>query len=293
MTATSQNLIPLPRLQFFSDNGTVLAGGFVYTFEADGTTPKETYTDPYGAVPNANPVPLDGAGRASIWGTGQFVWQVTDALGNNAQTGPTADPVDELHVSDAMLPVIQAATTSDAVALLGIQQSAAPIGGIVLYGGASPPTDWFFCAGGVASRSTNSQLFGVIGTTFGVGDGATTFGLPDLRGRAPFGTDAMGGTPASRLTLFSAVNGASGGDQNAQNPNLVLTDTGHIHAQETAQTLNLGGSDLPKQAGPNGFYGVNTATAMTGITVTSNLTGTSQNIPPALIINFIIYAGTS
>ena len=57
-----------------------------------------------------------------------------------------------------------------------------PIGTILPYGGASAPSGWFLCQGQAVSRTTYSELFAVIGTSFGAGDGSTTFNIPDLRG---------------------------------------------------------------------------------------------------------------
>jgi hypothetical protein len=65
------SLFPAPQ-QYFDNNGDPLAGGKVYFYDAGTTTPKNTYTDQSGATPNANPVILDSAGRASIWGTGAY-----------------------------------------------------------------------------------------------------------------------------------------------------------------------------------------------------------------------------
>ena len=56
-----------------------------------------------------------------------------------------------------------------------------PIGTILAYGGATAPSGWFICQGQAISRTTYSELFAVIGTSFGTGDGSTTFNLPDLR----------------------------------------------------------------------------------------------------------------
>lgn len=65
--------VPLPdaKLQFLDTNGNPLAGGKVYFYEAGTTTPQDTYTSSTGATPNANPVVLDSAGRASIWIKGE------------------------------------------------------------------------------------------------------------------------------------------------------------------------------------------------------------------------------
>ena len=55
------------------------------------------------------------------------------------------------------------------------------------YGGASAPSGWLLCDGSAWPRNAYAALFGVIGTTFGAGDGSTTFNVPDLRGKAPIG----------------------------------------------------------------------------------------------------------
>ena len=56
-----------------------------------------------------------------------------------------------------------------------------PIGSILPYGGATAPSGWMLCQGQAISRTIYSELFTVIGTSFGSGDGSTTFNLPDLR----------------------------------------------------------------------------------------------------------------
>lgn len=56
-----------------------------------------------------------------------------------------------------------------------------PIGSIIPYGGATAPSGWFLCQGQAVSRTTYADLFAAIGTSFGTGDGSTTFNLPDLR----------------------------------------------------------------------------------------------------------------
>lgn len=79
---------------------------------------------------------------------------------------------------------------------------AIPVGGLLPYVGASAPNSSFALPFGQAiSRTTYATLFALVGTTFGGGDGSTTFNLPDLRGRAVFGLDNMGGVAASRITV--------------------------------------------------------------------------------------------
>lgn len=67
-----------------------------------------------------------------------------------------------------------------------------PTGVIFPYGAAAAPTGYLNCNGAAVSRTTYADLFAIIGTTWGVGDGSTTFNLPDLRGRVPAGAGAGG-----------------------------------------------------------------------------------------------------
>lgn len=93
---------------------------------------------------------------------------------------------------------------------------------------------YLYCNGQAVSRSTFARLFSYIGTTYGSGDGSTTFNLPDLRGRAPFGIDNMGGAgTTNRLSSFlgsSGVLGTTGGDQNPHAHNHGVNDPTHSHS---------------------------------------------------------------
>lgn len=64
-----------------------------------------------------------------------------------------------------------------------------PIGSIAQFGGATAPINWLFCNGQAVSRETYSELFAVIGTTYGQGDGSTTFNLPDYNAISPTGVE--------------------------------------------------------------------------------------------------------
>lgn len=64
-----------------------------------------------------------------------------------------------------------------------------PPGSIQMYAGSTAPQGWLLCDGSAVSRSTYAALFAAIGTTFGTGDGSTTFNLPNLKGRAVIGQD--------------------------------------------------------------------------------------------------------
>lgn len=62
-----------------------------------------------------------------------------------------------------------------------------PAGRIEQYGGATAPTGWLECDGSAVSRATYARLFTAVSTTWGTGDGSTTFNLPDFRGRVLLG----------------------------------------------------------------------------------------------------------
>ena len=64
-----------------------------------------------------------------------------------------------------------------------------PVGVIVPYGSNTIPENWLLCDGSAVSRETYQDLFNTIGTTYGAGDGFTTFNLPDLQGRVVVGKD--------------------------------------------------------------------------------------------------------
>jgi microcystin-dependent protein len=94
-----------------------------------------------------------------------------------------------------------------------------PLGVALPYFGVTAPASAFALPFGQAiSRTTYVNLFNLVATTYGAGDGATTFNLPDLRGYLLAGKDDMGGAAASRITAGAAgidgtVLGAAGGAQ--------------------------------------------------------------------------------
>lgn len=68
-----------------------------------------------------------------------------------------------------------------------------PAGAIMPYGAATAPSGWLLCNGQTVSRTTYADLFAVVGTSFGSGNGSTTFHVPDFRGRFIRGTDGGAG----------------------------------------------------------------------------------------------------
>lgn len=89
-----------------------------------------------------------------------------------------------------------------------------PVGVEMFYAGSVAPPDYMFEFGQAISRTAYADLFAAIGTTYGPGDGTTTFNLPDCRGVALVGKDDMGGTASGRLSNFlSTTLGAIFGSQ--------------------------------------------------------------------------------
>jgi len=186
----------------------------------------------------------------------------------------------------------QVLTSNGAGALPTFQTVVAFTPGMLMpYAAASAPSGWLLCYGQAVSRSTYADLFAVISTTYGVGDNSTTFNLPDFRGRSAFGKDDMGGSAASRLTTAgSGVDGATlgtgGGSQLTQQHTHTVTDPGHNHTYNTKSSLAI-------QSGNTvecwiGSATATTSTATTGITNANYGSGTSQNVPPALVVTYII-----
>lgn len=104
-------------------------------------------------------------------------------------------------------------------------------GQIAPYAGSVAPTGWRLCDGSAISRTTFFRLFGAIGTTFGVGDGSTTFNVPDMRGRVGIGAGT--GTGLTARTL-----GATGGEEN--HALTVAELAAHDHGGVSGSTTSTG-----------------------------------------------------
>ena len=102
---------------------------------------------------------------------------------------------------------ISAGTIGSAMALPSF------VGMIASFGTATAPTGWLICDGSAISRSTYSVLFGVISTTWGAGDGSSTFNIPDLRGQFLRGFDnGAGNDPDAGSRTGGDAVGSSQGD---------------------------------------------------------------------------------
>lgn len=106
--------------------------------------------------------------------------------------------------------------TADPTTLFAPLSGAAPVGAVIPYAGSVAPSNWLLCDGSAVSRTTYASLFAITSTTFGVGDGSTTFNLPDLRSRIPVGagTGTKVATFASRSGNVITVTGLTNASNN-------------------------------------------------------------------------------
>ena len=104
-----------------------------------------------------------------------------------------------------------------------------PTATIVPWSSASVPSGFLECAGAAVSRSTYSALFAIVGTTYGVGDGSTTFNLPDLQDNIPMGksgTKALASTGGANTV--SSTGNVGGATANATLSTAQLSSHNHL-----------------------------------------------------------------
>ena len=171
-----------------------------------------------------------------------------------------------------------------------------------------PPPGWLWCAGQAVSRTTYSALYTAIGTSAGAGDGATTFNVPDYRGRTFLGIDNMGGSDAGRLSAANTLLGTGGaetitvGQTNLPNVNFTvsatvdITDPGHDHSVSNLVSTTQGGTagtdftaDKETWTSTTGSRTTGITAALSGATAASGGSGTAINtLPPYALCHVII-----
>ena len=200
-----------------------------------------------------------------------------------------------------------------------------PAGLVAPYAGSSAPAGYLLCDGTAVSRTTYATLFAVVSTTYGAGDGSTTFNIPDLKGRVIAGKEAT----ATRLTaglsaITSTTLGATGGNEalhtHTHAPTVTASQSAHYHTQPVhyhstpdhnhglvaSYSSGTSGGTFRQGAGFSAFdqvatggggltgWGGNDLTDPTtpAITVSASNANTgaggSQNVQPTIILNYII-----
>lgn len=158
-------------------------------------------------------------------------------------------------------------SAGDKVPALDLNMGLAPIGAVLPFAGTSAPNLWLLCNGAAVSRTTYDELFSLIGTTYGAGDGSTTFNLPNLKGKIPVGLDAS-------QTEFDTI-GETGGEKTHQLTVPELPAHTHTVPRLDSFATNGGSSNNTSQSG----------------TQNSGSTGSDQahnNLQPYIVLNYII-----
>ena len=204
----------------------------------------------------------------------------------------------------------------------GLQSSITPIGVIRLFAGSVAPNGWLVCNGDTVSRSAYSDLFKVIGTTYGAGNSNSTFTLPDMRGRCPIGVGT--GTSLTARTLGSNVGAETATLAETNLPSHTHTATvgtqsaNHTHTGTSGNISADHTHGWGRNVGSSGSYGLrdganrsangtpntggvsanHTHTTTTGNesanhthTVTNSNTGSGTPVGimlPSIVVNFII-----
>ena len=178
-------------------------------------------------------------------------------------------------------------------------------GTVVMTARATAPTGWLLCQGQNVSRTTYAALFAAIGTTYGVGDGTTTFGLPDLQARFPVGAGtghalgATGGAQSVTLTTSqipshthgagSYAAGSAGSHTHTQQ--LTQGDTSTHNHLSTARAAAAPGNAPNMTVNSNNGEINNSGAHTHTVNGTSAATGSGsshENRPPYVALNFMI-----
>ena len=159
------------------------------------------------------------------------------------------------------------------------------LGEILMAGFNFAPRGFALCDGQILSISQNSSLFSLLGTTYG-GDGRSTFGLPELRGRTPVHEGTGPGLPSKQLGKLD------GAETVALQPNELPAHTHTLRALNTDATTNTpGGNVLAKPTLGHSAYKLTPGTRVGMNPAAVESTGAGQahtNVQPTLTINFFI-----
>jgi microcystin-dependent protein len=194
--------------------------------------------------------------------------------------------------SDNSTSIATTAFVQSAVSAVSVAVSAASelAGSIKMWASATPPNNWALCDGQALSRTVYATLFSRIGTTFGAGDGSTTFNVPNYQGRFPIGANpTYSGGSTGGYTDAAVIT-----HTHAASTSVSVNDNGHSHIEQWGQT----GGPGPAASGNNlQTYNLtplpnnSTAPATTGISVSATtsisapdgaVSGTGRNLPPYL-----------
>lgn len=293
-------LLPVPVLKFTDVNGVPLAGGLVYTYVTGTTTPLATYTDSTGTVANPNPVVLDSTGAASIWISGNYTINLTDA-NNVQQPNYPQNGVQDLFTADNVT-----ATSTTSLTISSTSQTLAiqigryfPTGIFLLIVDNNDETKWMH---GQVTAYVGTELTVNVTTISGSGTNSSSWtvslsgpvGPQGATGGTGTGITGPGTTTVGHVVLWNAVNGTT------------VSDAGY--GLGTAAALNVGTSaNQIVQLNSSAQYPAGDGSQITNITgipsVSSNKIvigavtiqwGTGTSSPGGLTVNFgTSFSGTA
>lgn len=212
-------LTPFPKMRFFTPDGLPLSGGKLYTYELGTTTPLITYQDQDGTSPNTNPIILDSRGRCTVWLDAPCTFELRDQFDVLLPDGGDVDPITDF-VQEETLESYYTKTEADTRYYTQAEVDALvagdatvislSVGDYVDTAADTPPTGTLACDGAAYSRETYDDLFALIGTRYGEGNGTTTFNVPDWRGMFPRCWDNGAGVDPNASTRTDSGDGTTG-----------------------------------------------------------------------------------
>ena len=162
------------------------------------------------------------ANRVVLGSDGLLYWSVAQSGPNlGGAQDPTLDTA-QTYWASPKVPTMPAGDDSQAVATTGFVRAAIniaiPVGTVIWSANPAVPSGYLPCNGAAVGRATYPELFAAIGTTYGSGDGPTTFNLPNLMGKVPWGSSSQVGTEieAGLPNIKGELQGISRMDNNAK-----------------------------------------------------------------------------
>jgi microcystin-dependent protein len=197
--------------------------------------------------------------------------------GGITQTQMAANSVGAAQIIDGSVGTAEIADGSVTPAKLA-SASGVPTAMILPYAGPTAPAGFLLCDGSAVSRSTYSTLYGIIGTTYGVGDGSTTFNIPDIRGR-----EIVGMGSHADVNALGKNDGITLANRRPRHAHTV-TDPGHSHGSTQFITTS-GGTNAAYGTGGGSAHDMLIPGNTTGISVgAAGMTDSAAYI----VLNFVI-----